>query len=500
MPDVLSEDELATAMASGSILMATGSEAIDAAVAEAIGKEQTGRADHAEGAIKMLESQSYGLVLVGWDLPGAEGLSLIDRIRSHDRLKKLPIVMVGSRKSKEDVAAAMNAGADDYLIFPFERSALVDKVRNLVGRQHVRKAVEGEALQSLPDELSQGEVDHLLAGAISQEAIDQLLTGEGAQEAKQEMVSRPIITYDFRHPTQVSKEQIRMFENLHANLARMMAASFSTEQRSVVDCEIAFVDQTTYAEFIMSLSNPSCSYTFSMEPLGGPAILDFSLPIVYSFIDRQFGGAGTNPPKEARQLTSIERTVMAKVVTRALANLEATWDQLIKIQVSDAELETNPEFMQVAAPSDTALLIAFEVNTQHASGLVNLCYPYFTLEPVMAYLTTPANTGHQRSMSDAQRSDRTVQVGLTTAEVTTVLATGEVPLRELTHLRPGDVIALNAPADGPAVVFVGDKPKFLGRPAHDGGRQVVQITQRIPKAQQALYMDEVQKTRMFDEI
>ena len=108
-----------------------------------------------------------------------------------------------------------------------------------------------------------------------------------------------------------------MLENIHANLARMMASSFSTEQRAVVDCDIAFVDQTTYAEFIMSLSNPSCSYTFTIEPLGGPAIFDFSLPVAYSFIDRQFGGTGANPPQEAKPLTSIERNVVSKVVTRA---------------------------------------------------------------------------------------------------------------------------------------------------------------------------------------
>ena len=98
-----------------------------------------------------------------------------------------------------------------------------------------------------------------------------------------------------KHPQRVSKDQQRTLENLHSNLSRMMASSFSTIQRSVVDCEIAFVDQTTYAEFIMSLSNPSCSYTFTIEPLGGPAIIDFSLPVAYSFIDRQFGGIGGNP-------------------------------------------------------------------------------------------------------------------------------------------------------------------------------------------------------------
>ena len=76
-----------------------------------------------------------------------------------------------------------------------------------------------------------------------------------------------------------------------------------------------------------------------------------------------------------------------------------------QVQVFDAELETNPEFMQIAAPSDTVVLIAFEVNAQHFSGLVQLCYPYFTLEPVMPYLnvqTWASRVGRKREPQEAR--------------------------------------------------------------------------------------------------
>ena len=92
--------------------------------------------------------------------------------------------------------------------------------------------------------------------------------------------NKRIVTYDFKHPARVSKDQMRTLENLHSNLARMMSSSFSTFHRSMVDVDIKFVDQTTYAEFIMWLSNPSCSYTFTLEPLGGPAIIDVPMGMV----------------------------------------------------------------------------------------------------------------------------------------------------------------------------------------------------------------------------
>ena len=138
----------------------------------------------------------------------------------------------------------------------------------------------------MPDEiLSQEEIDALLISTGSEDE-----EGSTSPTARRASPSKQITTYDFKHPTRVSKEQVRTLENLHSNLARLIANSFSTIQRSVVDCDIAFVDQTTYAEFVMSLSNPSCSFTFTIEPMGGPAIIDFSLPVAYSFIDRQFGG------------------------------------------------------------------------------------------------------------------------------------------------------------------------------------------------------------------
>lgn len=292
---------------------------------------------------------------------------------------------------------------------------------------------------------------------------------------------KPIITYDFKHPQRVSKDQQRTLENLHTNLARMMAASFSNFQRSVVDCDIAFIDQTTYAEFIMSLSNPSCSYTFSIEPLGGPAILDFSLPVAYSFIDRQFGGVGKNPPKEARPVTALERQVMSKVVTRALADLEATWKPLLKIQVTDAELETNPEFMQVAAPSDTVILIAFEVNSQHASGLVNLCFPYFTLEPVMAYLNVQTWASRERGRSELRPQERVEQMKSIQTEVTAVGARGKLTMEDVTNIQVGDTLVMDTRVDDPGVVFVENVPLFFAQSGRSPrGNYAVEILKSIP--------------------
>lgn len=317
-----------------------------------------------------------------------------------------------------------------------------------------------------------------MAKKLTQEEVEHI---EAINTEPEQVSAKPIITYDFKHPARVSKDQQRTLENLHYNLARMMAAAYSGFHRSIVDVDIAFVDQTTYAEFIMSLSNPSCSYCFGIEPLGGPAIIDFSLPVAYSFIDREFGGGGPGP-KERRPLTAIERTVMGQVVTRTLVDLEATWEQLLKIQVTDAELEVNPEFMQVAAPSDTVILIAFEVNSQHASGLVNLCYPYFTLEPVLPYMNVQHWATRGVGKREYARQERLDQVRRFDANLKVLWGKGEVTPEVLAGLRVGDTLVLESRPEDPAVVYVEDQPLFLARPGEsEAGRHAVEIIRSIPK-------------------
>ena len=57
------------------------------------------------------------------------------------------------------------------------------------------------------------------------------------------------------------------------------------------------------------------------------------------------------------------------------ADLETTWESVASVQIAEATLEVNPEFIQIAAPGDGVLVVAFEANSKASSGMVHLCYP-----------------------------------------------------------------------------------------------------------------------------
>jgi flagellar motor switch protein FliM len=192
----------------------------------------------------------------------------------------------------------------------------------------------------MADILSQEEIDALLSATDGDDGggggggdIGDLGGGDGGFDDAG--AQRIITSYDFKHPARVNKDQLRTLENLHDNFARLLSSTFSGAMRAVVGVDTAFVDQTTYAEFIMSLSNPSCSYQFTLGPTNGQAIIDFAMPVVFAFVDRIFGGKGSSQGVEARQLTPIEIGVINRIVKRVIEDLEATWEPILRVEITD---------------------------------------------------------------------------------------------------------------------------------------------------------------------
>ena len=302
---------------------------------------------------------------------------------------------------------------------------------------------------------------------------------EGSKVQKKEQ-QRIITSYDFKHPARVNKDQLRTLENLHDNFARLLSSTFSGAMRAVVDVDTAFVDQTTYREFIMSLSNPAMSYQFTLGPTCGQAVIDVAMPVVFSFIDRIFGGKGSSQGVDARQVTPIEIGVINRIIKRVIEDLEATWEPILPVEITDIELETNPEFMQITAASEIVILLAFEVNSTNASGLVSLCYPFFTLESILPRLGQQSYVRTTRMNQEELRNQNRERLKKTRVPLRAELARGQLTLGEARRLQVGDVLCADTEVDEPAVIYINQEPKYLARPCQERGRMKTRIVGTIP--------------------
>jgi len=87
--------------------------------------------DTAERAIEWLREKLPTLVIVDHVLPGMDGIEFINRLSNDTRTSEIPIMLLSTNGDLEDVQKAYNAGADEYLVIPYDPIVLEAKVERL---------------------------------------------------------------------------------------------------------------------------------------------------------------------------------------------------------------------------------------------------------------------------------------------------------------------------------------------------------------------------------
>ena len=93
----------------------------------------------AERALEWLRDKLPSLIIVDQVLPGMDGVEFINRLSNDTRTNEIPIMFVSTKADLDDVQRAYNAGADEYLVIPYDPMVLESKVERLVNAVAVSK-------------------------------------------------------------------------------------------------------------------------------------------------------------------------------------------------------------------------------------------------------------------------------------------------------------------------------------------------------------------------
>jgi two-component system, chemotaxis family, chemotaxis protein CheY len=98
-----------------------------------LGFEDVDEANDGASALAKLRARRFGLVISDWAMEPMNGLELLQQVRSDPELKALPFIMITAENRKDRVAKAEQAGADGYIVKPFNAEALSDKIARVMG-------------------------------------------------------------------------------------------------------------------------------------------------------------------------------------------------------------------------------------------------------------------------------------------------------------------------------------------------------------------------------
>ncbi len=324
------------------------------------------------------------------------------------------------------------------------------------------------------DVLTQEQIDALLAAANEGET--------SLEDLKMEENAKKIKVYDFRRPDKFSKDQIRTLYMLHESFARMLNTYMSSHLRTLVNVDVASVEQLTYQEFVQSLANPSVISILGVQPLKGNIIFEISSEIAFAYLDRVFGGDGTTTMK-TRVLTEIEDAVMRRFVNSAMERFKEAWSNVTPMNPVLEATESNPQFTQIVPPNDMVVIVTLHTKLGEVESMMNICIPYLVLEPIMSKLTTTFWVAASAAKDEQAGQAEAIRKKLNKTKVPLVVEVGrvQITIREFLTLGFGDVLQLNTKVKDDFPCMIGTNAKFYCRPGTFGKKLAVQITQVVQK-------------------
>jgi two-component system chemotaxis response regulator CheY len=86
-------------------------------------------------ALRVLPREQFDLVITDINMPDINGLELVSFVRSNERYRSIPLVIVSTEGSERDRDRGLELGADAYLVKPFDPAALCQVVSELLSRE-----------------------------------------------------------------------------------------------------------------------------------------------------------------------------------------------------------------------------------------------------------------------------------------------------------------------------------------------------------------------------
>ncbi len=210
-----------------------------------------------------------------------------------------------------------------------------------------------------------------------------------------------------------------------------------------------------------------------MRPLQGLAVLELNPSVAFPVIDRMLGGPG-QPLRDPRALTEIEQKILEGFLKVVTDDLREAWKPLIELDLQIVGRETRPQLLQIVAPNEVVISIVFHVQIADARGMMSLCIPAITLEPIIQQFN---QSFYSRSRDVPPEHTRWLidSLSLASFPVAAEIHGTSAALDDLLRIAPGDILRLDHRIDQPVEVSVGGAVKFNADLVANNGQTAVHI-------------------------
>ncbi len=318
--------------------------------------------------------------------------------------------------------------------------------------------------------LSQDEVDALLQG----------ITGESQTLETEVVEAGAIRNYDLASQERIVRGRMPTLEIINERFARNIRAGLFNLIRKSPEVSIGSIKVQKYSAFLREIVVPTNFNIVNVRPLRGSGLIVCDPTLVFAVIDALFGGAGKYITRiEGRDFSPTEQRIIARLVEVITNEYKKAWVGIYPLELDYQRSEMQPQFANIATPSEIVVATSFTLEIGDTSGTVHFCIPYATLEPIRDVL-------YSTIQGDAAEPDRRwvdlmkQQIQAAQVELVAELAQAPATVEQLLSFKVGDFIELD--------LHHRIEAKVVGVPVFDGtygisnGKYALKVNQLLTGA------------------
>ena len=280
---------------------------------------------------------------------------------------------------------------------------------------------------------------------LSQEEVDALLegvTGESQTPVEAQAQKGEVRTYDMSSQERIVRGRMPTMEVVNERFARNLRLGLFNFIRRTPEISIGTIAVQRFGAFLRELAVPTNFNVVAVRPLRGNALIVCEPSLIFGVIDTLYGGHGKFQTRiEGREFSATELRTITRLVKVITEEYRKAWTGIYPIELEYQRSEMQPQFANVATPSEIVVATSFQLEIGEITGAIHFCLPYATLEPIRDVL-------YSSTQGDSQEVDRR-WVNLLTREIQAVeitmvaeLAKTRTTVEQLLAMKPGDFIEL----------------------------------------------------------
>ena len=311
---------------------------------------------------------------------------------------------------------------------------------------------------------------------LSQQEIDAVFQNTQAPHAQKP--GKRAAAFDFRRPDRIAKSQLRAIHQLHDNFVRNLVSSLSAYLRSYLIINLVSVEQLSYSEFLECLPSPTCIASLGLKPYDGNAVLELNSSLIFPILEILLGGDGKLQFSAQREVTEIEQVLLDGLFRLILRDLHEAWTFVTNIDFTLETIETEPQFLQILAPTEAVVAVAIEIRIGESVGMMNIAMPSIIIKMMRQKFDQQWSLRKSASTDVEQaRILDLIQTSTLSSEVT--LSGPQLLLRDLVNLEEGDILSFEFPAGRPLDLRLNGERKYRGEMVNAGRRAAFRVSERF---------------------